>query len=205
MTEAVSRDLIVDAAIALAEDIGWERLRLRLIADRLAVPLASVGGEFRDLDAIADAWFARGLGAMLAVPEPGFAALAPARRAEIVMLRWFQAMAPHRRVTIAMLREKLYPTHVHHWAPMIFNLSRLIQWVRDAAMLDDGASRRQREEVALTLLFLRALCAFAGDRDGDLPRTRASLSHGLAWIERRLAWWRGPNAAESPPAAHSAA
>jgi AcrR family transcriptional regulator len=194
------RDRILDATIVLAEEIGWERLRLRLVAERLALPLADLVREFRDLDAIADAWFARGLAAMLAPPDPGFAALAPARRAETVILRWFQALAPHRLLTVAMLREKLYPTHVHHWAPLVFNLSRLIQWVRDAALLDEGGRRRQREEVALTLLFLRTLCAFAGDRDGDLPRTRASLSQGLAWLERRFAWWR-PAAGQAARAA----
>lgn len=194
------RDRILDAAIALAEEIGWDRMRLRLVAERLSMPLDALLREFRDLDDVADAWFARGLRAMLTRPESGFAELPPAQRAQIVMLRWFQAMAPHRRVTVAMLREKLYPTHVHHWAPMIFNLSRLIQWVRDAAMLDQGGRRRQREEVALTLLFLRTLWAFAGDRDGDLPRTRASLTHGLAWLERRFAWWRETRAASAPGA-----
>lgn len=190
MTEPTSRDRIVDAAIALAEEIGWDHMRLRLVAERLSMPLDALVREFRDLDALADAWFARGLSAMLAAPDPGFAARSPAQRAQAVMLRWFLAMAPHRHVTVAMLREKLYPTHVHHWVPMIFNLSRLIQWVRDAAMLDEGGRRRQREEVALTLLFLRTLRAFASDRDGDLPRTRASLAHGLAWLERRFSWWR---------------
>ena len=56
-------------------------------------------------------------------------------------MRWFDALAPHREVTDQMLREKLYASHPHHWAPMIFNLSRTIHWLRDAARLSPNILR----------------------------------------------------------------
>jgi AcrR family transcriptional regulator len=60
-------------ALALAEEnAGWYDLRLHRVARRLGVPLAAVLAHFRDTDAIADAWFARALHAMLHEPEPGF-------------------------------------------------------------------------------------------------------------------------------------
>ena len=56
-----------------------------------------------------------------------------------------------------MIRTKLYASHPHHWVPMVFSLSRLIHWMREAAILDAGGRRRQAEEIGLTLVFLRTL------------------------------------------------
>src|SRR5512147_760487 len=58
-------DRIVDAAIALAEEVGWENVRLRIVAERLGVSLTEISSHFRDLDAVADAWFARARQEML--------------------------------------------------------------------------------------------------------------------------------------------
>src|SRR3546814_5267969 len=55
---------IVEETLALAEEVGWDGVRLRLVAERLGVPLNAVASRFRDVDAIADAWLARGVAAM---------------------------------------------------------------------------------------------------------------------------------------------
>ena len=52
---------ILDVALELAEDTGWDALRLRRVAERLDLPLAEVLVHYRDLDALADAWFRRAL------------------------------------------------------------------------------------------------------------------------------------------------
>ena len=60
------RGRIVDAALAAAEEAGgWRDLRPHLVARRVGVPLSAVLDRFRDADAIADAWFARALRAMV--------------------------------------------------------------------------------------------------------------------------------------------
>ena len=154
------RDRIIDAALALAEEDaggGWYDLRLHLVAQRLGVPLEAVLDRFRDADAIADAWFARTLRAMLREPEPGFDALPPSVRVHAALTRWFDAQAPHRRAVGAMIGAKLHPSHPHHWVPLAFNLSRLIHWVLEAARLDVRGLPRQAEELGLTLVFLRTL------------------------------------------------
>lgn len=72
------RDRIMNVALALAEeDAGWYDLRLHRVARRVGVPLAAVLARFWDTDAIADAWFARALHAMLQEPEPGFGTRPP--------------------------------------------------------------------------------------------------------------------------------
>ncbi len=177
---------IVDSAIDLAEDVGWDRVRLREVAARLGISLAGLEAHYRDLDAVADAWFDRAWRAMLAPPPGDYQAMAAEARLYLVLMRWFDALAPHRKVTGEMLRHKLYPAHPHHWLPMIFNLSRTIQWLRDAALLDAGGRRRQVEEIGLSALFLATLAVWQRDRTPDQTRTRVFLARRLAEADRAM-------------------
>lgn len=176
---AALEDRIVDAAILLAEEIGWDEVRLSRVAAAVGIPLADLTARFRDQDAIADAWFARGREAMCA-PDPGEAALPPAERLAVAMLRWFDALAPHRRVTGEMLRVKLWPFHPHHWVPMVFSLSRHVQLWRDIGGRGDGGPRRAIEEVALTWIFLATLARWTTDGSAGQEATRAFLRARLA-------------------------
>ena len=180
------RDRIIDAALALAgEDAGggWYDLRLHLVARRLGVPLEAVLERFRDADAIADAWFARALRAVVQEPDPGFDALPPSGRVHAALMRWFDAQAEHRRAVGTMIGAKLHPSHPHHWAPMVFSLSRLIHWALEAAWLDARGMARQAEEVGLTLVFLRALRVWLDDPSPGQARTRAFLRRNLGWLD----------------------
>jgi AcrR family transcriptional regulator len=178
---------IVDRTVELAADVGWDRVRLRRVAEDLGIALPELLMHFRDLDAVADAWFARPLEAMLAPPEAGFADLPARERVFLAMMRWFEAQRDERAVVGQMLAAKLYPSHPHHWVPMIFSLSRLIQWVREAAGLDAPGRRRQVEEVGLTLLFLATLRVWLRDESDDLAATRRFLRRRLAQADRFLA------------------
>jgi AcrR family transcriptional regulator len=171
---------IVDAAITLAEEVGWENVRLRVVAERLGLSLAEISCHFRDLDSVADAWFARAWQQMLRPVAPEFAGVPARQRLETLLLRWFDATSAHRRVSVQMLAGKLWPFHPHHWAPLLFNLSRTILWLRDAAGLDAGSPRRELEEVGLTWLFLLTLLVWAGDESEGQARTRRFLRRRLA-------------------------
>lgn len=178
---------IVDRTVGLAAEVGWERVRLRRVAEDLGLTLPEVLTHYRDLDAVADAWFRRPLDAMLAPGEAGFADLPARERVYLVMMRWFEAQRAERAVVGQMLGAKLYPSHPHHWVPMIFNLSRLIQWVREAACLDAPGGRRQVEEVGLTVLFLVTLRVWLSDDSEDLAATRRFLRRRLQQADRLLA------------------
>ncbi len=82
-------DRIVDTAIEIAEDVGWGNLRLRLVAERLDISLAGVHQHYRDLDAVADAWFRRAWAAMLAPPP----AVSPGVRQRPARRAWGSALA----------------------------------------------------------------------------------------------------------------
>jgi hypothetical protein len=169
---------IFDAALTQARHTGWDSLALDRVAAGLAIPLSEVSRRFRDADAIADEQFRRLLRAMLAAPEEGeeaFAALSPHERATSVLWRWFAAARPDRKVVADMLKVKAWPSHPHTWVPMVFNLSRLIHWVRAAAHLHRGGVARMAEEVGLTAAFLVTLATFAADGTEDAARTRRVL------------------------------
>ncbi len=181
------QDRILKAALAIAEEEGWASVGLSAVAARAKVPLVELRRHYRDTDAIADAWFRVGLDAMLAPPPRGFSRRPAAERLEILMRRWFDALAPHRRVTAEMLSAKMWVFHPHHYVPMVFNLSRLIQWLRDLAGLDAGGRRKQIEETGLTVLFLATLAVWCRDDTENQERTRAFLKRRLAQADGLMA------------------
>ena len=181
------QDRILKAALAIAGEEGWASAGLSAVAARAKVPVSKLRRHFRDTDAIADAWFRVGLDAMLAPPPRGFSRRPAAARLEILMRRWFDALAPHRRVTAEMLSAKLWIFHPHHYVPMVFNLSRLIQWLRDLAGLDAGGRRKQIEETGLTALFLATLAVWCRDDTENQERTRAFLKRRLAQADGLMA------------------
>lgn len=193
---------IVDETIALAEGIGWNRVRLRLVAERLDLSIAELQTHFRDLDELADAWFESAWQAMLAPVPDGFAEQPISDRLHLLLMRWFDALAPHRTVTDQMLGAKLYLSHPHHWVPMIFNLSRTIQWLRDAALLDAEGRQRQVEEIGLTTIFLATLTVWRRDETPNQERTRRFLERRLAGAGRTMNTLRRMTRPRSANAGH---
>jgi AcrR family transcriptional regulator len=181
------RDRIVDAALELGAERGWSNVRLYLVAERAGVPLGTIGAEFRDLDALADAWFGRALAAVERMPPRALADQPAPERLQLVIMRWFEALAARREVTGDMLRAKLYPSHPQHWVPLVFDLSRLIHWFLDAARIASTGRARQLAEIGLTAIFLGSLRVWLRDDSEGGERTRSYLRRRLAAADRLLA------------------
>jgi AcrR family transcriptional regulator len=179
-------DRILDAALELAGERGWAEVRLHQIAGRAGLSLAEVSREYRDQDAVANAWFGRALMALVAVPPEDIADRRPPERLHAVMMRWFDALAPQRETTAQMLQAKLYFSHPHHWVPLIFDLSRLVHWFLDAAGIASTGRARQLAEVGLTAIFLATLRIWLRDHSTDSDRTRRYLRRRLAAADRWL-------------------
>lgn len=177
---------ILNAVLRAADRVGWSNVFLADVARDLRLPLSEVHRHFRDLDAVTNAHFAQALAAMLAESER-IRGRPPAERIETLFGAWFAQLRPHAKTSAAMLAGKLYPFHPHHWVPLIFSLSRLIQWLRDAAFLRAEPPRRQGEEIYLSALFLLALLAWRGDGEAGERRARALVVRALAVGERALA------------------
>ena len=181
------RDRIVDAALDLGEERGWSNVRLYQVAERAGVPLATIGAEFRDIDALANAWFARALRTVEQIPPQALAGQPAPERLHLVMMCWFDALAPHREVTGEMLRAKLYLSHPQHWVPLIFDLSRLVHWLLDAARIASTGRARQMAEVGLTAILLGSLRVWLRDDSPGSERTRSYLRRRLTAADRLLA------------------
>jgi AcrR family transcriptional regulator len=179
--------VLLNAALALAEAEGWSEVRLSRVAERTGVPLPEVGQRFRDVDAIANAWFQRARLAMLDVPADELQGLTADERLARVIERWLDTLAAHRRVTSEMLRAKLYPSHPHHWVPMIFDLSRLMHDFLDAARVEGRGRVRQAQEIGLTLIVLGTLRDWLRDESPGQERSKARLRRRLRRGGRMLA------------------
>ncbi len=87
---------IVDAALEIAEEKGsWSAVRLHDVSDQLSVPASQILDYYRDLDAVADAWFLRGLKAMVGPKPADFLDYPEWRRIEICILAWFDTLSEH--------------------------------------------------------------------------------------------------------------
>jgi AcrR family transcriptional regulator len=172
---------VVVAALELAAADGWEQVRLAAIGERTGMPLAEIGDRFRDVDAIANAWFGQARRAVLAVPRESLAGEAADRRLAIVMAAWLDHLQPYRTVAIDIIRTKLHPSHAHHWVPLVFDLSRLVHDFLDAARVPGKPPLRPAQEIALTGITLAMLRDWACDRSPDAAVTKRRLRRRLGF------------------------
>ena len=171
---------VVEAALAIAAESGWEQVRLHAIADRTGLTPAEIGRHFRDIDAVANAWYRDAREAVLTVPRPELEGRPADERIALVFGRWLDHLAPHRRIAGEILRHKLYPSHPHHWVPLVFDLSRLVHDLLDAARVEGSGRLRQAQEVGLTLIVLATLGDWLRDGSRDQERSRQRLARRLA-------------------------
>lgn len=189
-SEALNAARILDAALEMAQELdNWYDLSLLALANRCGTSVNSIRRHYADSNAIADAWFARALEAMLSVEPESVKNLSVKNRLECIIWRWFEALAPYRQVTARMLGCKLHAPHIHHWLPMAFDLSRLIQFWRDVAGLQAGGRRRQIEEIVLTGIFLASLRTWCLDESPQQADAHARLVYLLDKAERGATFW----------------
>lgn len=178
-------EAIVDAAIGLADEVGWSAVRLHRVAARLGVTLRDIRAHYPDLDSVADAWLGRADDAMLAVAERADLADAPAPdRINAALTAWLTALGGRRRTLRAMLSYKLEPSHIHLQAALVVATSRRVQWLREAARLDATGSRKSIEEIGLTVLFVATVRRWLGDGSRNSESTRAFVTRRLACADR---------------------
>ena len=182
---------VVDAALALAAEVGWEEVRLSTIADRIRMPLAEIGRHFRDVDTIANAWFDSARLAMLALPAAELAGRPADERIALAFIAWLDGLALHRQVAADVLRHKLYPSHPHHWVPLIFDLSRFVHDLLDVARVP-GSGGRAGPEIGLTAITLVTLASWLQDESPAQEHSKRGLRRRLARAGR-LARWIGPS------------
>jgi ubiquinone biosynthesis protein COQ9 len=184
---------ILDTALALGEQRGWDAIHLHDVARELGVPLATIREHYAQKDALAEAWFDRADAMLLAIAEtPGWRELPVAERLHRALFAWFDALGAHRELTKAMLRYKFQPEHLHLQVLGATRVSATVQWIREVACLDSAAWRREVEEAALTGIYLATFARWLNDDSPGSSRTHAFLDRLLAMADRgaRLAFGR---------------
>lgn len=176
----VTRDAIVDAALARAEQTSWEAVRLHHVAAALSATLDDVRAHFREKEEIVDAWFDRADAAMLECAARPAEVTQPTReRLERAMLAWLDALASHRRVTRQMILNKLEPGHLHYQIRGLLRVSRTVQWMREAAGRDALLPWRAIEETVLTGIYLMTFFHWMYDDSPGSTRTHEFLRRRL--------------------------
>jgi len=192
MSAESTRDRILEAALVLAEQRSWERLRLHDVAAELKLGLNDVRVHFREKEDLIDAWFDRADAAMLdEVVKPELLALSPRDRLHRLMMVWFTALTPHRSVTRQMIGGKLEPGHVHYQYAGLLRVSRTVQWWREAARREAALPWRALEEAGLTAIYLAAFFYWMRDDSEHARRTSLFLDSLLARAERLTRWFPG--------------
>jgi ubiquinone biosynthesis protein COQ9 len=182
---AVTREHIVDAALAQAERTSWEAVRLHDLAAVLSVTLNDVRAHFREKEEIVDAWFDRADAALLDdAARADCVGLSSRRRIERHLMVWLAVLALHRRVTREMIWNKLEPGHLHYQLNGLLRVSRTVQWLREAAGRDSVLPWRALEELALTGLYLATFLRWMYDDSPDSQETRRFLVRQLGRMER---------------------
>lgn len=176
---------ILDTALELGEQRGWNGVHLHEIAQEMGIGLAEIGRHYESKDAIADAWFDRADLALLSAAETtGWLESSPRERLHRAIFCWLDVLAGHRRLTSTMLRYKLQPEHLHLQVLGVLRISRTVQWIREVACLTTVGWRRELEEAALTAIYLSSFARWLNDESEGAARTHAYLDRQLAGAER---------------------
>jgi AcrR family transcriptional regulator len=197
------RERIVDAALALAEQRGWERVRLFDVAAALGVTLDDVRRHFSEKEDVIEAWFDRADAALLkAAAAPELLALPGRERLHGLIMAWLAALAPHRGPTRQMIYGRFEPGHVHFQVRGLLRVSRTVQWVREGARRDAAYASRALEETVLTGIYLAAFFHWMNDASENSTATARLLEQLLRGAEflPAFAFARDAPPAAQPPA-----
>lgn len=183
----VTTKQILDTALQLAEEQSWAALRLHDIAEKLDITLDQIRNHYSEKDDIAEALFDRADQAMLAAANKAdFLEQPLKKRLQHLIMSWLDALAPHRRITREILQYKMLPLHVHLQWHGLTRLSRTMQWLCEAAVLEslDSSTRRELEETGITGIYLLSFRHWLSDDSVGSESTRQLLSRLLNRAEK---------------------
>ena len=171
---------IIDTALTLAEESGWESVRLHQVAEALHRPLDEIRLHFREKEELIDAWFDRADAAMLQAREAeGFAQESMREKLHLLIMKWLAALQPHRRVARQMIVGKLEPGHIHYQVQGLLRVSRTVQWLREAAGISSTLPWRALEESVLTTIYLATFTKWMFDDSEGSQSTSRFLQQSL--------------------------
>jgi len=188
MTDAVDRDRIVDALLALAAERPFEDIGLSDIAARAGIGLAELRRAFdHKLDILAA--FTRRIDAQtLEGLDPGMAEEPARERLFDVLMRRFDLLRPHREalrsITRGLARD---PLSALAWNRVAVGSA---VWMLEGAEVETAGWPGRLQVQGLVFAWARSFRVFLDDDDPGFARTMAELDRRLREAERRVRRWR---------------
>ena len=181
---------VIDAALALAAEKGWENVSLLDISKAADTPLASLYARFPGKHTILSAFAERIDQAVLADHDPADTAGEPARDRlfDVLMLR-FDQLQPHRTAIRSILDS--YRRDPFLALGGLRQLRRSMTWMLEAADLATGGIRGETRVAGLCGIYLATLRIWLRDDSTDMSKTMAALDGYLRRIERPVAMIEG--------------
>lgn len=177
---------ILDAALALFTEHGFEGTTLQQIADRLGVTKAALYYYFKSKDDLLDALIAPTISDLdMVLNEHESAADTPARRRQF-MRAYLDYLLRHRRVIAYIARDLATLAH-----PAIATGNRERRARLEAMLLGDALDFHQQVRVAMAFGGIQAVIAQYPDADTD--ELRAALLDAAGSLLRPLARRRPPD------------
>jgi AcrR family transcriptional regulator len=180
-----SREKIVDALMALAEERPWEEISLSDVADRAGVNLGQFRDAFPSKGAILGA-FSKRIDKIVLEGAAADLAESPRDRLFDVLMRRFDAMAPY----------KLALKHINNWAmreptalPALNQLAiNSLRFMLEAAGLSSEGALGALKLQGLALAWTHVFHTWLADEEPDQAKTMAALdrelSRGEAFVAR---------------------
>lgn len=177
---SLSKKIILDAALSLAENQPWEEIRLYQVADYLNSNLVELLPFIKDKEDIVDLLSDRCDYFMLSECDiEGFNEQPFAKQFEQCVMAWLTPLYTHQTVVKQMLFNRLEPGHLHIQLPMLFRISRTVQWIRELCKRNESFIKRATEETVLTTLFIATIANWLNDNSEAAIATRHQLQQRI--------------------------
>ncbi|MEZ5876695.1 MAG: TetR family transcriptional regulator [Tepidamorphaceae bacterium] len=172
-----SRDAIIDAAMALAQDNDWEAIRLSDIAAEAGVTMAQLRGAFDSKTAIINGLMRRIDQVVLEGDDPEMAGEPARDRLFDVLMRRFDALKPYRLALKSIMRA--YRRDPFAAAAFNMRARRSMKWMLEAAGIEATGRMGNIRAQGLVFVMARTMPVFLRDKDAGLARTMAALDRAL--------------------------
>jgi len=190
-----SRRQVVDAALDLAAERGWNRIALSDIAGRAGVPLGELYRQYPSKAAILDA-YVDDLDRRMVEAEVDIEVSTRDRLFEIVMRR-FEAMTPHKEAIRVILRDAGGDPLTALCGARRF--MRTVALMLEAAGISSSGLGGIARSEGMAAIYAYALRAWLADDTPDMSHTMAALDKALRRGESLAGMiWRGRGTQAGP-------
>lgn len=201
--EAVA-DRLIEAALAISGERGWQSLSLVDVARRAEVSLAECYRAFPDKATVLHRLLAATDQAVLRDGPADDPEETPRDRLFEVFMRRFDALQRRRAAIVTILRE--LPFDPLTAAGLLPRLARSIVWMAETAGVPMAGVPGLVRVKVLGAVYLYALRAWVNDETADMAQTMAALDKALRRADRLLSAFPGgarrsaPSGLAAPPA-----